>query len=119
MNDGIYQTLPELLKEEPSIVQSLGLHSAEIFVPECAHAVVSASISSSSERKPLVVVAPTNTEAEKLFNEKKLFEAQEKLKILNKNAFIRLPIIETLLKKIEFEEQESKEAWEYFKTILN
>ena len=53
MNNGIYQALPELLKEEPSIVQSLGLHSAEIFVPECAHAVVSASISSSSERKPL------------------------------------------------------------------
>ncbi len=79
MNNGIYQALPELLKEEPSIVQSLGLHSAEIFVPECAHAVVSASISSSSERKPLVVVAPTNTEAEKLFNDLKVFIGFEKV----------------------------------------
>ena len=79
MNNRIYQALPELLKEEPSIVQSLGLHSAEIFVPECAHAVVSASISCSSERKPLVVVAPTNTEAEKLFNDLKVFIGFEKV----------------------------------------
>ena len=79
MNHEIYQTLPELLKEEPSLVQSLGLPSAEIFVPECAHAIVSATISRSSERKPLVVVAPTNVEAEKLFNDLKLFLGLEKV----------------------------------------
>ena len=67
MNNEIYQTLPELLKEEPSLVKSLGLSGVEIFVPECAHAIVSATISRSSQRKPLVVVAPTNVEAEKLF----------------------------------------------------
>ena len=79
MNYEIYQTLPELLKEEPSLVQSLGLPSAEIFVPECAHAIVSATISRSSERKPLVVVAPTNAEAEKLFNDLKMFLGFEKV----------------------------------------
>ena len=44
MNHEIYQTLPELLKEEPSLVKSLGLPNAEIFVPECAHAIISATI---------------------------------------------------------------------------
>jgi len=79
MNHEIYQTLPELLKEEPSLVKSLGLPNAEIFVPECAHAIVSATISRSSERKPLVVVAPTNVEAEKLFNDLKMFLGYEKV----------------------------------------
>ena len=59
MKDETYQILPELLKEEPSIVGSLGRISAEIFVPECAHAIVSATIARLSERKPLIVVAPT------------------------------------------------------------
>ena len=79
MNNEIYQTLPELLKEEPSLVKSLGLPSVEIFVPECAHAIVSAAISRSSQRKPLVVVAPTNVEAEKLFNDLKMFLGFEKV----------------------------------------
>ena len=79
MNNEIYQTLPELLKEEPSLVKSLGLSGVEIFVPECAHAIVSATISRSSQRKPLVVVAPTNVEAEKLFNDLKMFLGFEKV----------------------------------------
>ena len=79
MNNEIYQTLPELLKEEPSLVKSLGLSSVEIFVPECAHAIVSATISRSSQRKPLVLVAPTNVEAEKLFNDLKMFLGFEKV----------------------------------------
>ena len=79
MNNGIYQTLPELLKEEPSLVKSLGLPGVEIFVPECAHAIVSATISRSSQRKPLVLVAPTNVEAEKLFNDLKMFLGFEKV----------------------------------------
>ncbi|MAT63934.1 MAG: transcription-repair coupling factor [Dehalococcoidia bacterium] len=79
MDHEIYQTLPELLKEEPSLVKSLGLPKAEIFVPECAHAIVSATISRSSERKPMVVVLPTNVEAEKLFSDLKMFLGFEKV----------------------------------------
>jgi len=79
MNNEIYQTLPELLKEEPSLVKSLGLPSVEIFVPECAHAIVSATVSRSSQRKPLVIVAPTNVEAERLFNDLKMFLGFEKV----------------------------------------
>ena len=79
MKDETYQILPELLKEEPSIVGSLGRINAEIFVPECAHAIVSATIARLSERKPLIVVAPTNAEAEKLFDDLKVFIGFEKV----------------------------------------
>ncbi|MEC9034916.1 MAG: transcription-repair coupling factor, partial [Actinomycetota bacterium] len=79
MDYEIYQTLPDLLKEEPSLVESLGLPKAEILVPECVHAIISATISRSSERKPMVVVLPTNVEAEKLFNDLKMFLGFEKV----------------------------------------
>ena len=52
MKDETYQILPELLKEEPSIVGSLGRINAEIFDHECAQAIVSATKARLSERKP-------------------------------------------------------------------
>ena len=73
MNNEIYQTLPELLKEEPSLVKSLGLSSVEIFVPECAHAIVSATISRSSQRKPFLVIAPPHVEVDILFNDLNMY----------------------------------------------
>ena len=79
MDHDIYTTLPELLKEEFPIVESLGLHHSEIFVPECAQAIVAATISRLSARRPLVVVASTNAEAEKLFNDLKLYIGLEKV----------------------------------------
>ena len=104
MNDGIYQTLPELLKEEPSIVESLGRSSAEIFVPECAHAIVSAVIARLSQRRPLVVVAPTNAEAEKLFDDLKIFIGFEKVDFFpswETLPFERIsPAVETMGKRL-------------------
>ena len=79
MDHDIYTILPELLKEEFPIVESLGLHHSEIFVPECAQAIVAATISRLSARRPLVVVASTNAEAEKLFNDLKLYIGLEKV----------------------------------------
>ena len=56
--------------------------------------------------------------AESLFLGKKLGEAKTCLKELNDFSMIRLPIIDTLLKKINAEERENKEAFDYLQEIL-
>ncbi|MBU2925809.1 hypothetical protein Q4530_01100 [Colwellia sp. 1_MG-2023] len=57
--------------------------------------------------------------AENLFLGKNYIEAKAILQSLNKEALIRLPVIEVLIRKINVEESESKEAWDYLKKILN
>ena len=56
--------------------------------------------------------------AESLFLDKKLNEAKTSLKELKDLSMIRLPIIDTLLKKIDAEERENKEAFDYLQEIL-
>jgi len=56
--------------------------------------------------------------AESLFLGKKLDEAKMCLKELSALSMIRLPIIDTLLKKIEADEHENKEAFDYLQQIL-
>lgn len=56
--------------------------------------------------------------AESLFLGKKLDEAKLCLKELNDLSMIRLPIIDTLLKKIKADELENKEAFDYLQEIL-
>jgi len=56
--------------------------------------------------------------AESLFLDKKLNEAKLCLNDLNDLSVIRLPIIDTLLKKINAEERENKEAFDYLQEIL-
>jgi hypothetical protein len=58
-------------------------------------------------------------EAEQNFIVKEYSKAKEKLKILSSESIIRLPVIEFLITKINAEEAESKEAWDYLKNILN
>ena len=79
MTHEIYRTLPGLLINEISIVESRGLSKCEISVPECAHAIVASAISRSSGKSPLVVVAATNSEAEKLFTDLKSYLGSEKV----------------------------------------
>jgi hypothetical protein len=57
--------------------------------------------------------------AESLFLQKNYIEAKAVLQYLEKEALIRLPVIEVLIRKINAEEYESKEAWDYFQKILN
>ena len=79
MTHEIYRTLPGLLINEISIVESRGLSKCEISVPEYAHAIVTSAISRSSGKSPLVVVAATNSEAEKLFTDLKSYLGSEKV----------------------------------------
>ena len=57
--------------------------------------------------------------AEAFFAKKDYQQAKKVLKNLEHTALLRLPVIESLNKKIKAQEDESKEAWEYFQKILN
>jgi hypothetical protein len=57
--------------------------------------------------------------AEAFFIKKDYQQAKEVLKTLENKALLRLPVVESLNKKIKIQEDESKEAWEYFQKILN
>lgn len=57
--------------------------------------------------------------AEELFFNKKHPQAREALKSLDNQALLRLPVVESLNRKIEAEEKENKEAWDYVQNILN
>lgn len=57
--------------------------------------------------------------AEDFFENKNYAKAKEALLNLEAIAVIRLPVIESLNKKINAVELETKEAWDYFQTILN
>ena len=57
--------------------------------------------------------------AEDFFENKNYLKAQETLLRLEAIAVIRLPVIEALNKKINAIETETKEAWDYFQSILN
>lgn len=58
-------------------------------------------------------------EAELSFLQRNFSKAKSILFELEKKSLIRLPIVETLNKKILAEEAESNEAWNYFQKILN
>lgn len=57
--------------------------------------------------------------AEKHFMKKSYVEARKTLNNLEKNSMVRLPVVESLNKKITAQEEESKEAWDYFQKIIN
>lgn len=57
--------------------------------------------------------------AEELFFNKKYLLARDALKSLEQNALLRLPVIESLNRKIDAEEEEHREAWDYFQKIIN
>ncbi|MCB0997264.1 MAG: transcription-repair coupling factor [Acidimicrobiales bacterium] len=58
--------LPGLLADEPGIVSVLGRRSATLAVPEPAQAITLAALSRLVDRRPLVVVTPTGTDAERI-----------------------------------------------------
>ena len=54
------------LAAEPALISLLGRREAAVAVPEAARAPVVAGLSAASDRRPILVVAPTRTEAERL-----------------------------------------------------
>lgn len=57
--------------------------------------------------------------AEQFFAKKEYQNAKEQLKSLEHNSLLRLPIVESLNKKINAEEDEIMEAWDYIQKKLN
>jgi hypothetical protein len=57
--------------------------------------------------------------AEQLFSNKEIHKSKEVLQSLEQSALLRLPVVEALNKRIEVEENELKEAWDYFQKKLN
>lgn len=57
--------------------------------------------------------------AEEFFLNKKHTQARIVLKSLEQQALLRLPVVESLNRKIKAEEKEQKDAWDYFQKIIN
>lgn len=83
MNLNIFQRLPDLLREETSLTSLLGLQNAELVIPDSAQAIAIANLSRENQRKPLLVVLPNSSEAEKLFNDLCLFVGSEKVELFH------------------------------------
>src|SRR6478735_6065034 len=63
------EDLPLLLRSEPALTQAIGDPNGLVAVPEAARAVSLAALSQLSGRRPLVVAAPTGTDAGQLFDD--------------------------------------------------
>jgi transcription-repair coupling factor (superfamily II helicase) len=57
------RTLPPLLRDEPGLRQMLGRSAGVVAIPEAARPLAVAAIAHASQRRPIVVVAPTGTAA--------------------------------------------------------
>ncbi|SVD54785.1 uncharacterized protein METZ01_LOCUS407639, partial [marine metagenome] len=62
----LLEALPDLLGDEPALISVLGRRSAALVVPEPVRAIVLAAVARRSGRRPLLVVVPTGSEAERL-----------------------------------------------------
>ncbi len=81
-------SLPALLDGEPALTALLGRGAPAVAIPEPAHAIALAHLAQSSERRPVLVVVPTDIEAERLTNDLRLFCGDDEVE--------RLPAWETL-----------------------
>jgi transcription-repair coupling factor (superfamily II helicase) len=61
--------LPPLLRDEPALRQVAGRHAAVLAVPEAGRALTVAALAHLSDRRPIVVAAPTGTAAERLVDD--------------------------------------------------
>ena len=84
----ILHSLPELLADEPALIEVLGRRHASLAVPEPARAIVLAALAQQSQRRPLVVAVPTGTEADRLAGDLSAF--------LGAEAVVSFPAWETL-----------------------
>ncbi|MBT6971182.1 MAG: transcription-repair coupling factor, partial [Actinobacteria bacterium] len=82
------RSLPELLADEPALIDVLGRRHASLAVPEPARAIVLAALAQQSQRRPLVVAVPTGTEADRLAGDLSAF--------LGAEAVVSFPAWETL-----------------------
>ena len=82
------RALPALLRDEPALRGVLGSTAASLAVPESATALVLAGLAEVSARHPVVVAAPTTTEADRL--------ARDLAAFLGDEAVDRFPAWETL-----------------------
>src|SRR5581483_6765848 len=64
--DGPLRELPPLLRDEPALAGVVGSTNAVLAVPEPARAFVIAGLAHLSGRHPIVVAAPTATDAERI-----------------------------------------------------
>jgi len=58
--------LPDAIRHEPALARVLGRASATLAVPEAARALVTAGLTSLTQRRPVVLALPTSTEAERV-----------------------------------------------------
>ena len=70
-------SLPELLRDEPAVLQLLGRSSAVLAVPEAARAFTIAGLARISRRRPLVVAVPTSGDADRLARDLVAFLGEE------------------------------------------
>ena len=81
-------SLPELLRDDPAVLQVLGRSSAVLAVPEAARAFTVAGLARISRRRPLVVAVPTSGDADRL--------ARDLVAFLGEDAVDVFPAWETL-----------------------
>ncbi len=82
------EALPKLLRSEPALTALLGNSAAHVAVPEAARALFIAGIASLSERHPLLIATPTQTDAQHITNDLRVF--------LGADAIDQFPAWETL-----------------------
>ena len=81
-------SLPELLRDDPAVLQVLGRSSAVLAVPEAARAFTVAGLARISRRRPLVVAVPPSGDADRL--------ARDLVAFLGEDAVDVFPAWETL-----------------------
>ncbi len=70
---GPLRGLPELVRDEPALIDVLGRTSAVLAVPEPARALVVAGLASRSTRRPIVVATATSADAERTVHDLEAF----------------------------------------------
>jgi transcription-repair coupling factor (superfamily II helicase) len=62
----LFESLADVLRDEPALAQVLGRSAATLAVPEASRALVVAGLTRLSARRPVILAVPTSTEAERL-----------------------------------------------------
>ncbi len=81
-------SLTALLEGDPALTALLGRRAPAVAIPEPAHAIALAHLAEASQRRPVLVIAPTGLDAERLTNDLRLFCGHDEVE--------RLPAWETL-----------------------
>ncbi|HZX56562.1 MAG TPA: transcription-repair coupling factor, partial [Ilumatobacteraceae bacterium] len=98
-------SLPRLLRNDSGLTQAFGDSSARVAVPESARAIAVAALAQLGDRSPLLVAAPTGTDAGQLYDDLRQFMPPDSVALFpawETLPFERIsPSVETMGRRME------------------